>query len=230
MPRGSFTEYESDKPPKATPPANPRSYLGITEWISWAPQNLPLSRKEAIHVLIDQMNRSDVSVSSLGGNSRGFYMIRKGMKQSINRNFFCIGGMGHAYALSYGVSIGFRSGRVICIDGEGSFLMHAGNIALLAGTAPPNLIHVVIYNGVYTSTGNHPVAIERESFVHLAHGLPYEQKFLVDDRQGLEQACNKASNKSTLIIVAVNQSAQSNLPAPAEPPHELKSLFMKSLL
>ncbi|OAA39367.1 Thiamine pyrophosphate enzyme, N-terminal TPP-binding domain protein [Metarhizium rileyi] len=227
-PRDTFQEYEIDKLPKF-PFDFTASHLGMKEWISADPEHLPLSREGAIRCVIDQMARGDVSLSSLGGNSREYYMIRKKMRRSIARNFFCIGAMGHVYALSYGVSIGFTSGRIFCIDGEGSFLMHAGNIALLAGISPPNLIHIVIYNGVYASTGNHPVAMSRENLVSLARGLPYEQKFFVDDLESLEKAC-RASRKSTLIIVAVNSSAQKNLPAPSETPRELKGLFMKSLL
>ncbi|KAJ5294440.1 hypothetical protein PENANT_c006G08393 [Penicillium antarcticum] len=227
-PRDTFAEYESNEATKF-PPAITVSYPRIEEWVSSAPSQLPLSREGAIRGLIGQMAKGDVSVSSLGGNSREFYMIRKTMKESIARNFFCIGAMGHVYALSVGVSMGFSSGRVFCIDGEGSFLMHVGNNAILAGLSPPNLIHIVIYNGVYASTGNHPVTISRENLVSLARGLPYEQKYFVDDLEGLEKAC-KASKKSTLIIVAVNQTAQSGLPSPSESLHELKGLFMKSLL
>lgn len=228
LPRDSFTEYEASEAPKISQ-AIAVGYPGMKEWISWAPSQLPLSRERAIRCVIDQMAQRDVSVSSLGGNSREYYMIRKKMNQPVGRNFFCIGAMGHVYALSYGVSIGFKSGRIFCIDGEGSFLMHAGNTALLAGISPPNLIHIIIYNGVYASTGNHPVAIRRENLVSLARGLPYEQKFFVDDLEGLRNAC-QASRGSTLIIVAVNGSAQSNLPSPSEPLYELKNLFMKSLL
>ena len=227
-PRDTFAEYEVDEPPKfplTIRVANPE----IKEWISWASTQLPLSREGAIRCLIGQMAQGDVSVSSLGGNCREYYMIRKKMNQSIARNFFCIGAMGHVYALSYGVSMGFTSGRIFCIDGEGSFLMHAGNTALLAGISPPNIIHIVIYNGVYASTGDHPVSTRRENLVSLARGFPYEQKFFVDDVKGLEKAC-QASKGSTLIIVAVNSSRQSNLPAPSETPHELKELFVKSLL
>ncbi|KAM3538910.1 hypothetical protein ARSEF1564_008178 [Beauveria bassiana] len=228
LPRDSFTEYEASEAPKISK-AIAVGYPGMKEWISWAPSQLPLSRERTIRCVIDQMAGGDVSVSSLGGNSREYYMIRKKMNQPVGRNFFCIGAMGHVYALSYGVSIGFKSGRIFCIDGEGSFLMHAGNTALLAGISPPNIIHIIIYNGVYASTGNHPVAIRRENLVSLARGLPYEQKFFVDDLEGLRNAC-QASRGSTLIIVAVNGSTQSNLPSPSESLYELKNLFMKSLL
>lgn len=227
-PRDTFIEYMVDGRPKF-PFEITANNAEMNEFISWNPTNLPLSRESAICYLIQQMAPGDVSVSSLGGNSREYYMIQKKRNQSIARNFFCIGGMGHVYALSHGVSLGFSSGRIFCIDGEGSFLMHLGNNALLAGISPPNLIHIVIYNGVYASTGNHPVTITRGNLVSLARGLPYGQKFLVDDLESLQKAY-QASHGSTLIIIAVNDSAKSGLPAPTESPHQLKKLFMKSLL
>ena len=55
------------------------------------------------------MAREDVLVSSLGGNCREVYTIRKKLNQSIARNFFCIGAMVDAYVLGYGVRMGFTS-------------------------------------------------------------------------------------------------------------------------
>ncbi|KAG5929978.1 hypothetical protein E4U42_003632 [Claviceps africana] len=225
--RDTFAEYEVDEPPEFASSIR-ISDPAMTEWISRPQSHLPLSRKDTIRCIIGQMTAEDVSISSLGGNTREYYMLCKEMKRSWARNFFCLGAMGHVYALSYGVSMGFLSGRIFCIDGDGSFVMHAGNNALLAGTSPSNLAHIVIYNGVHASTGNHPMAIRRENLVALVRGLPYEQKFFVDDAEGLENAC-KFARRSTLIIVAVNRSLQKNLPAPSESPYELKDVFMTSL-
>ena len=130
-----------------------------------------------------------------------------------------------------GISIRWwtSSGWIFCIDGEVSFIMHAGNTALLVGISPLNILHIVIYNRGYAPTGNHPVTTRRENSVSLARGFPHEQKFFVDDVKGLEKAY-QASNGSKLILVAVNRSTQSNRPAPSETLHELKQLFMESLL
>ncbi|KAF4227422.1 hypothetical protein CNMCM6805_003034 [Aspergillus fumigatiaffinis] len=226
VPRQTFAEYETGAPPKF-PPSITISHPRIQRWTSWAPSRLPLARESVIRCVLGQIAQTDVSVSSLGGNSRELYMIRKTAKESIARNFFCIGAMGHAYALAFGVALNFSSGRVYCIDGDGSFLMHAGNNALLAGISPPNLIHIVIYNGVHCSTGNHPLTTQRDNIVSLVRGLPYEQKFFVDDAEGLKKAC-RVSHKSTIILVAVNGYSRSGLPAPSEAPQELKNLFMES--
>jgi phosphonopyruvate decarboxylase len=228
VPRQTFAEPENIASPKF-PPSITAADTRIERWISWAVPNLPLAREGAIRCVLGQITPSDASISSLGGNSRELYMIRKMAKDSIARNFFCIGAMGHAYALAFGVAMKFTSGRVFCVDGDGSFMMHAGNNAILAGISPPNLIHIVIYNGVHASTGNHPLTTQWDNIVSLVQGLPYRQKFFVDDAEGLEKACS-VSNESTIIVVAVNAHSKRGLAAPSESPQELKTMFMRSLL
>ncbi len=69
--------------------------------------------------------------------------------------------------------MGFSSGRLFCIDGDGSFLMHVGNNAILAGVSHHNVIHVVIYNCMHSSIRKHLDAKRR--FLAMAEGLPYKQ-------------------------------------------------------
>jgi phosphonopyruvate decarboxylase len=190
--------------------------------------DLPLSRELAIRCVLGHVKATDVSVSSLGGNSREVYMVYKESGADIGRNFFCIGAMGHTFALACGIAMGFSSGRVFCIDGDGSFLMHIGNNAVLAGMSQRKVIHVVMYNGLHSSTGQHPLMIKRDNFLTVAEGLPYELKFLVNNMDGLERAC-KSADRNTLIVVAVNDSVSKDLPRPTESSQELKEVFMHSI-
>jgi phosphonopyruvate decarboxylase len=225
VPTKTFLDY-SDEALQNIPPAIATSHAKLERWITSA-SVLPLSRELAIRCLLGNIKNTDVVVSSLGGNSRELYMIRKESGEAIGRDFFCIGAMGHTFALAYGITMGSSSRRVFCIDGDGSFLMHVGNNAVLAGVSYPNVIHVVIYNGIHSSTGNQPLMIGRDDFLAMAEGLTYKQKLFVDNAEGLIKACESAI-KSTLIIVAVNDSVRKNLPRPSESPRELKSIFMKS--
>ncbi len=235
VPRNTFAEYDgdlNDDQPQTIPPAvangAANGHAKTNNLLSIA-SDLHLSRELAIRHVLGYIQPTDVSVSSLGGNSRELYMIRREKGESISRNFFCIGGMGHSFALSHGVAMGFSSGRVFCIDGDGSFLMHIGNNAVLAGISDPrpNVIHVVIWNGVYSSTGSQPLMIARDSFISLANALPYKQKFFVDDAEGLERAC-EAAGAGSLIVVVVNDDVQKSLPRPTETSRELKELFLGS--
>ena len=227
VPNHTFSEYHEGVP-QPYPPATATSHTMAEKWMSSA-SHLPLSRELAIRCLLGEIQDTDVSVSSVGGNSRELYMIRKERGENLGRNFFSIGAMGHTFAIAYGVATGFSSGRVFCIDGDGSFLMHAGNNAVLAGLAPPNTIHVVIWNGIHCSTGSQPLPISKENFLAMAEGLPYQQKFFVNTAEGLKKACESAS-KSTLIIVVVNDSVSKTLPRPSESAYELRDLFMNAFV
>jgi len=238
VPNHSFSEYSPDETVQNGVDGTPNGTSNGTaskinkrppraeEWRS-AEGDLPLSRENAIRCVLKQLYPKDVTVSSVGGNSREIYMIRKEKNEDLSRSFLSIGAMGHTYPLAYGVQIGHLSGRVICIEGDGSFLMHVSNNAVLAAEAPSSLIHVVIHNGIHCSTGSQPIPINTENLLALAGSLPYKQKFFVDTAEGLIQACEWAK-KSTLIVVVVNRSVSKNLPRPSEHPYELRDSYISS--
>ncbi|KAI0133718.1 putative phosphonopyruvate decarboxylase [Xylariales sp. AK1849] len=235
VPRNTFAEYKADEDQHVN--GKPSRILTTDlvkarRWLSPTSQeDLSLSRESTIRHVLQHIKDNDVSVSSLGGNSRELYMIRKEKGESIGRNFFCIGGMGHAFALAHGIALGYPSsrGRVWCIDGDGSFLMHLGNNAVLSGIESHlNVVHVVIYNAVYSSTGSQPLMISPDHFLDLAEGLPYRQKVFVDNVDGLGLALS-AANGGTLIVVVVNDWFSKTLPRPTETSKELKELFLEAL-
>jgi phosphonopyruvate decarboxylase len=47
---------------------------------------------------------------------------------------------------------------VLVVDGDGSLQMQLGVLAAIAGAAPPNLVHIVIDNGIYAISGGQPTA------------------------------------------------------------------------
>jgi phosphonopyruvate decarboxylase len=224
VPTKSFTAYKGPAAPSwaSALPKESRT----DKWLS-STEKPAISRESAIESILGALKPNDLSVSSLGGNSRELWMLQKNKGQSIARNFFCIGGMGHAYALAQGVSNGCRTNRVVCIDGDGSFMMHLGNNAILAPLPDQRVVHVVIYNGKYSSTGNQPLMIRRGEFLALVEGLPYERKFIVDTAEGVTKAL-RSVDRSALIVVTVNGDERKLLPRPTETPVEQKDAFMKT--
>ena len=227
VPNHTFSGYHM-KAPQPYPPVTASSHATAEKWMS-STSHRPLSRELAIRCLLGEIQPTDVSISSVGGNSRELYMILKETGKSLGHNFFSIGAMGHTFAIAFGVAMGFSSGRVFCIDGDGSFLMHVGNNAVLAGLAPPNIIHLVMWNGIHCSTGSQPLPITKENFLAMAEGLPYQQKFFVDTAEGLKKACKSAS-KTTLIVVIVNDTVSETLPRPSESARTLKNMFMMTFV
>ena len=53
------------------------------------------------------------------------------------KDFYMVGGMGHTSSVALGYSLSTRN-KTICIDGDGSFLMHLGSIKSIATFANKN--------------------------------------------------------------------------------------------
>ena len=58
--------------------------------------------------------------------------------------------------------------RVIVLDGDGSVLMSLGTLPLVATEAPPNLLHIVLDNEAYQSTGGQPCISANVSIADIA--------------------------------------------------------------
>jgi len=230
VPNKTFSSYSAGPGVSANriPPQLSTKQVRLEDWtLTRTGDNLPLSRELTLRCLFTQLEKTDAVVCSLGGTSREMYMILKEKGHGLNRYFFSVGAMGHAYSMAYGVATGFPSGRVVCMDGDGSVLMHAGNNAVLAAISPSNLVHIIVYNGIHASTGGQPLMISKDNFLALVESFPYAQKFLVDDEEGFGRAYRSA-NKSTLIVVLANEKVPKDIPRPSEGFKELKDMFMES--
>ncbi|KAJ6446938.1 phosphonopyruvate decarboxylase [Purpureocillium lavendulum] len=226
VPPGAFTPYTKERDLETRVQYGRTNVHTVTERRLALEHNNLLSRELVVRGVLAHMAEADVSVSSLGGTSRELYMVRREKGEAISSNFFCLGAMGHSFAVANGIRLRPSSGRVFCIDGDGSFLMHLGNNAVLADLRQPNLVHVVVFNGVHSSTGNQPLTISRDAFLAAADGLNYEQKVFVDSVAGLHEALRSLDSRSTLIVAITNDVASAKLPRPSETARELKDMFM----
>lgn len=64
--------------------------------------------------------------------------------------------MGHATSLGLGLALARPDRRVIVCNGDGSMLMNLGSLVTITAAAPPNLVLIVLDNGVYEVTGAQP--------------------------------------------------------------------------
>ena len=88
--------------------------------------NTYLERNYFINELIKQTKNTKI-ISTTG------YISRELFGQSSNsqkNNFYVVGGMGHCSMIALGYSL-FSNKKVICLDGDGSMLMHLGALFTL---------------------------------------------------------------------------------------------------
>jgi sulfopyruvate decarboxylase subunit beta len=75
--------------------------------------------------------------------------------------------MSQATSFGLGIALAQPARRVIVFNGDGSMLMNLGSLVTIAAQAPPNLVVILLDNGVYEVTGAQPVP-GRVDFIAMA--------------------------------------------------------------
>lgn len=142
-----------------------------------------MTRYEALQELLSRIPDEDVALFTTGMISREAFNIRDRPE-----NFYMIGSMGLLTSLGLGLALQWPSRRVWVVEGDGSALMSLGTFPLIATCRPNNLIHVVLDNETYESTGAQPTISATVDLAALAQAAGYASVWRVSDRVGLANA------------------------------------------
>lgn len=189
-----------------------------------------LLRESALSQLLSLTNDHDVIISTTGKTSRELYELRDsiGSKQ---QDFLTVGGMGHTSSIAFGVSIGQPSRRVICLDGDGSLLMHMGSMPVIGKFKPLNFIHVLLNNGSHESVGGQPTVANIVNFEKLASAVGYSSYYQVNTIDKLKMVWSTIPMQSgpILLEIRIKNGSRKNLCRPDVSPEKCKVNFMSKL-
>ncbi len=186
-------------------------------------------REKAIKVIIENIKNNWPIVSTTGMISRELFEIRKRSKQSDCHEFMLVGGMGHASQVASAIASERSDKKIICIDGDGSILMHAGSLAHCA--EQDNIIHCVINNGAHDSVGGQPTAARNLSLSDLAKSFGFKHVKSVKNEEELKETLNSFKNneKSSFIEIYCKRGSRENLGRPDKTPVDNKNNFIRFL-
>ena len=130
----------------------------------------------------------------------------------------CVGFMGGASSLGLGLALAHPERRVLVFDGDGSLLMQLGSVATIAGAAPRNLVHCLIRNGVYHTSGAQetPGGLG-VSFVTLARGAGYRSACTIDTLEDLERRLPALLTEDGPLLVELVTGLADKTPMNAPP-------------
>ena len=182
----------------------------------------PLSREQALEILLEAAGREDIFVSTTGKTSRELFELREKRHEGHDHDFLTVGSMGHALMIALGIALEKRQHTVWCIDGDGAALMHLGSMKIAAQENCENLIHVVVNNGAHESVGGMPVAGGDMDFACAAHAIGYGQVFSVHSAQELKNVVESWNPKTGTRFLEIYTSIGSrrNLGRPTSSPQE----------
>ena len=167
-----------------------------------------MSRQGAIEIVAGAVGADDLIVGSTGMIGRELFMVsdRPG-------NFYMQGSMGHAINIGLGLC-GNDGRKVIVLDGDGALLMHMGSLSTVGYYRPHDLIHVVLDNETYGTTGNQQTTSPTTDFVAIATACGYVSGTECTTAESLGLALREAFRKRGphLIRVKVSQAESASVP------------------
>jgi len=183
-----------------------------------------LSRVEVIKFLLEKYDKDTIFVSTTGKTSRELYELNKIYNR---KTFYCIGGMGHASSVAAGIAINNPSSKVVCLDGDGSSLMHMGFLPIIGSLNFKNFHHYVLNNYSHESVGGQPTVGSEIRFDEISSGSNYDQYYKCENINDLKQIFDqkKFFNCTSFIEVLINTQSDPNLPRPDKKPIEYLDFF-----
>lgn len=184
-----------------------------------------MKRNEAIAIILDYLNEEDIALFSTGMISREAFSIK-----DRPTNFYMLGSMGLVSALGLGIGLNTLR-RVFILDGDGSVLMDMGTMTIIGTQKPNNLVHIVLDNESYQSTGGQPTPskIVRLDKIAIDSGYLYSRK--VNTPEGLKSALKDSANKKgpSFILVKVLDEIQDSAKRVSLAPLQIKQRFEQVL-
>jgi thiamine pyrophosphate-dependent acetolactate synthase large subunit-like protein len=183
-----------------------------------------LARAEAVARVLAPLADDDLVVTTTGMISREAFAARDRAA-----TFYMLGSMGLASALALGLALGEPARRVVLLEGDGSALMALGTLAQIAVAAPANLVHVVLDNEAYESTGAQPSITARTDLAALARAAGYRAVVWAETADAVESAIRDAAPGPRFVLVKVAVAPVEGLPRVSRTPGEIRDAFRRAV-
>ena len=154
-------------------------------------------------------------ISSTGYTSREIMYLKDKYKTIKTKNFYMVGGMGHAMSVALGYSLASKN-KTVCIDGDGSLLMHLGGIKTVASFAKNNLKYILLNNNAHDSVGGQSTKSNDIKFNQFSKSLGFEKFVLIKNKFNLKNKIQDFINDKKLCFMEVKVSGNKlkSLPRP----------------
>lgn len=193
--------------------------------------SFPMDREGAVKCIVDQLDELDLVIATTGKTSRELYEYRAARGDGHGSDFLTVGAMGHTASIAMGVARAQPGRRVVCLDGDGSVLMHMGALAIIGQSGLANLVHVVVNNGAHDSVGGQPTVGFDVDLGACAKACGYRRTVSVQSAEEAKAAFGglSAGDGPVLLEIRVNKGARDDLGRPKSTPTENRDALMKRM-
>ena len=167
-----------------------------------------INREYFLKKLLEKIDKNTQIVSTTGFTSRELFQSRSKYNLKKGSDFYMVGGMGHSSMVALGLSMN-KKNQILCLDGDGSLLMHMGSIANVGFYAKKNFKHLVFNNFCHESVGGQKTNTENLKFKDLALGAGYKNYYLLKAKKDLSRILKTffySKGPSMLEVITKNES------------------------
>lgn len=186
-----------------------------------------MTSKDALSHVLQLLTGVEVVITSNGYISRHAYSLAP---EAPNR-FYMLGSMGMASSIALGLALAQPNRQVVVIEGDGNILMSFGTLPQIGHHRPKNLIHVVLDNARYETTGGQTTISPSVEIATVAVAAGYQRAELLTSRTELTRIMTEAKREDgpTLIAVRVSDAGEEIAPRVSLAPPEIKNRLQQWL-
>ena len=185
-----------------------------------------LLREEALEVILENIG-DDPVVSTTGKESREIFEIRERKNQGHGHDFLTVGSMGHTSSIAVGVSIGTDK-DVWCLDGDGSFIMHMGGLAVAGQSAGDNFKYIINNNAAHESVGGQPTVSNKIDIKAILVACGFAKTYEARTKEEIASAIKQMKKDGRCaLILYTKQGSRDDLGRPTTTPIQNKESYMK---
>ena len=117
---------------------------------------------------------------------------------------------------------------MVCLDGDGSVLMHLGALPVIGQLKPQNFVHVLLNNAAHESVGGQPTVGDRTDFAAIARASGYRDYRFANDVASLRAAWADLAglNGPVMLEVRIDVGSRADLGRPTSTPEQNKRAFL----
>ncbi len=174
-----------------------------------------LDKEFFLKTLLQNLSKKTKVISSTGYNSRELIYLRKKFQIKNGKDFYMVGGMGHTSSVALGYSMNNKT-NTVCIDGDGSFLMHLGAIKSAGTFADKNYKYILLNNNTHDSVGGQNTYTNKINLEKLSKSLGFKKYYCIKNKKNLKKNILNflSSKKLSFLEVKIANSKVKKLPRP----------------
>ena len=194
---------------------SPKGVMAASEKANNVDDSYPMSREEAIEVILDHMPENTIYSATTGRATRELFFLREKRGEGKEHDFLNVGSMGHASSVALGIALSKPDRKVVALDGDSAAIMHMGAMTMVSKVPAPNFLHVVLNNGAHESVGGQPSAGHLLDWTKIAEACGYETVgHAVTTKDELAEALEKLKTcgRASFIDCRIHKGLSRKLP------------------